>query len=79
MDATHGYIKDVLEALPDEAMNSRPLAESGRELANPFDPSQGFIDEEGAMPEDPWEVGLTAEPEPTGVLDIAALRRAARG
>ncbi len=75
LDATWGYIKDVLEGLPDEEMNSRPLAESGRQLANPFDPSQGFVDEEGAMPDDPWEAEANAEPEPTGVLDIAALRR----
>jgi Domain of unknown function (DUF4032)/Lipopolysaccharide kinase (Kdo/WaaP) family len=76
LDATWGYIKDVLEGLPDEEMNSRPLAESGRQLANPFDPSQGFLDEEGAMPDDPWESDLASVPEPSGVLDIAALRRA---
>ena len=75
-EAARGYIKDVLEGLPDEAMNSRPLAEGSRQLANPFDPSQGFVDEEGAMPEDPWESEAEDLPEPTGMLDIAALRRA---
>ena len=75
-DAARGYIKDVLEGLPDEEMNSRPLAEGSRQLANPFDPSQGFVDEEGAMPEDPWETEAEDAPEPTGMLDIAALRRA---
>jgi hypothetical protein len=27
------------------------------------------------MPEDPWEAAAEEEPEPTGVLDMAALRR----
>ena len=76
LDAANGYIRDVLEGLPDEAMNSRPLAEGSRQLANPFDPSQGFVDEEGAMPDDPWERDALDVPEPTGVLDMAALRRA---
>ena len=56
-------------------MDSRPLAEGSRQLANPFDPSQGFVDDEGEMPEDPWETAADEEPEPTGLLDIAALRR----
>ena len=76
VDATHGYIHDVLEALPDEAMDSRPLAEGARQLANPYDPSQGFLDDDGEMPEDPWEAEAQDQPEPTGMLDIAALRRA---
>ena len=75
IDATHGYVRDVLEGLPDEAMNSRPLSEGSRQLANPFDPSQGYLDEDGAMPDDPWELEAEDVPEPTGVLDIAALRR----
>ena len=75
LDAAWGYIRDVLEGLPDEAMDSRPLADGTRQLANPFDPSQGFVDDEGEMPEDPWETAAEEEPEPTGVLDIAALRR----
>ena len=28
------------------------------------------------MPEDPWETEAEDAPEPTGMLDIAALRRA---
>ncbi|MFT3832965.1 MAG: DUF4032 domain-containing protein [Micropruina sp.] len=75
IDAAWGYIRDVLEGLPDEAMDSRPLAEGARQLANPFDPSQGFLDEEGEMPEDPWESAADEEPEPTGMLDIFELRR----
>ena len=75
LDAALGYIHDVLEGLPDEAVDSRPLAEGARQLANPFDPSQGFIDDEGEMPEDPGEAAAEDEPEPTGVLDMAALRR----
>ena len=76
LDAALGYIQDVLEGLPDEAMDSRPLVDGTRQLANPFDPSQGFVDDEGDMPEDPWETGVDEVPEPTGLLDIAALRRA---
>jgi hypothetical protein len=52
-------------------------------LANPFDPSQGFTDEEYEKPYDPWEDGEEApgvddvEPE-TNYLDIAALRAKAK-
>ena len=72
VDATHGYIHDVLRALPDEAMtDTRPIGED-RQLSNPFDPSQGFIDDDGPMPVDPWENDdPVAAP---GFLDIDALR-----
>ena len=72
VDATHGYIHDVLRALPDEAMtDTRPIGED-RQLSNPFDPSQGFIDDDGPMPVDPWE---NDDPVPApGFLDIDALR-----
>ena len=76
LEAALGYVRDVLEDLPDEEMDSRPLSDGSRQLANPYDPSQGFVDDEGAMPEDPWELEAADVPEPTGVLDIAALRRA---
>ncbi|PFG15777.1 lipopolysaccharide kinase (Kdo/WaaP) family protein [Propionicimonas paludicola] len=80
LEATHGYINDVLRALPDEAMSdTRPV--DGRQLANPYDPSQGFIDDEGPMPVDPWEEAAAAgDPvTPQGFLDIDALRARKRG
>ncbi|MFZ2427490.1 MAG: DUF4032 domain-containing protein, partial [Propioniciclava sp.] len=55
-EAVQGYIRDVLSALPDEVISSEmisPLGET-RQLVNPLDPSQGFVDEED-MPVDPWE------------------------
>ena len=73
LDATHGYIHDVLRALPDEAMTDTRAIGEDRQLANPFDPSQGFADDEGPMPVDPWELG--DEPEvAASFLDIDALR-----
>jgi hypothetical protein len=53
--------------------------ESERPLANPFDPSQGFADEEDDMPYDPWEdeTASSSEEEPA-YFDIAALRAKAR-
>lgn len=77
-DAAQAYILTVLHHLPDEA-----LAVSSEEtligLANPFDPSMGFADDNDEKPYDPWEdVEATeaAEPEPptAGFLDINALR-----
>lgn len=75
VEATHGYINDVLQRLPDEAMtNTRDIADD-RQLANPYDPSQGFVDDEGPMPEDPWEVAADDQPlRSPGFLDIEALR-----
>jgi hypothetical protein len=83
LEATWGYIADVLRALPDEAMQptTMALAEAeaeSRQLANPFDPSQGFLDEDGPMPEDPWETGVDDAPPPPAFLDIDALRKRQR-
>ena len=65
----------VLRRLPDEAMTDTRPIDDERQLANPYDPSQGFVDDEGPMPVDPWEVELDAEPDvPAGFLDIDALR-----
>jgi hypothetical protein len=51
-------------------------------LANPFDPSQGFADDEHEKPYDPWEDEGTEsaeEEEPAAAyLDIAALRAKAK-
>ena len=81
-EAVQGYIHDVLSALPDEVISHEafsPLGEQ-RQLANPLDPSQGFVEEE-EMPEDPWEAeafapGTEVLPD---FLDIEALRRRSQG
>ncbi len=75
LDATHGYIHDVLRALPDEAMTDTRAIGEDRQLSNPFDPSQGFVDDDGPMPVDPWEVDEEEVATP-GFLDIEALRAA---
>ena len=76
VEATHGYVRDVLRALPDEAMSQDALAPvDSRQLVNPYDPSQGFIDETYERPYDPWEdEAADDEAAPGGYLDIAALR-----
>ena len=50
-------------------------ADSMAALANPFDPSQGFADEDYVKPYDPWEDDddETATPDPS-FFDIDALR-----
>ncbi|WP_460741873.1 DUF4032 domain-containing protein [Mariniluteicoccus endophyticus] len=84
-DAARGYVHDVLTTLPDEAISPDALAvvdsDGGRALANPYDPSKGYADDldDELLPEDPWEVAAQAEPEPSGFLDIDALRRKAKG
>ena len=56
--------------------------ESMGPLANPYDPSQGFADEEYEKPYDPWEDDDETpdeEEEPLAAyLDIAALRAKAK-
>ena len=81
LEATHGYIHDVLSELPDEKIAAAPGVIDSRELANPYDPSQGFADDdEGPAPVDPWEdVGDAEAPAPSGFLDIAALRARQQG
>lgn len=76
LDATKGYIIDVLTTLPDEVIALTEPAADGRQLANPYDPSQGFVDEhEEPPPFDPWETESTEEAIPApGFLDIDALR-----
>ncbi|MEL4505389.1 DUF4032 domain-containing protein [Luteococcus sp. H138] len=84
IDAAHGYIQDVMRNLPDEAIAEdamEQIAEGNRVLANPFDPSQGYLDEVEDKPYDPWEDGLdeTEEtPAPFGGFDIFALRAKAK-
>jgi len=76
LDATYGYIHDVLRALPDEAMTDTRAIGEDRQLSNPFDPSQGFIDDDGPMPVDPWEVADDKPVATPAFLDIEALRAA---
>ena len=82
--AAETYINTVLRGLPDEEVAMSALESMGP-LANPFDPSQGFADEGGEKPYDPWEDGEEApgvdedEPRAAGdYLDIAALRAKAK-
>jgi hypothetical protein len=81
-DAAASYMDTVLRGLPDEAIALQSLESMGP-LANPYDPSQGFVDDAGDQPYDPWEDGEAADPQPTAAdayLDIAALRsKAAQG
>ena len=79
-EAARSYMRTVLQDLPDEAIAVSAMESMGP-LANPFDPSLGFADEEYERPYDPWEDEASApEPEePAGTyLDIAALRAKAK-
>ncbi len=60
-ESTEGYITDVLTQLPEERVSEDALtqmAENGRELANPYDPSQGYAHEPYDKPYDPWEENM---------------------
>src|SRR3954447_1796045 len=76
-EATESYMESVLQNLPDEQVALSAMESMGP-LANPFDPSQGFADDEAEKPYDPWEEGEDApdedEPPATEYLDISALR-----
>ena len=55
--------------------NTTAVEEGGQLLANPYDPSQGFLDEDDEpMPVDPWEEAVSPA-TPSGFFDIDALRR----
>ncbi|HET9874127.1 MAG TPA: DUF4032 domain-containing protein [Propionibacteriaceae bacterium] len=79
-DAADRYMSTVLNQLPDEAVAMS--LESMGQLANPYDPSQGFVDDQVEKPYDPWEDEEAAEPEEDespapAYLDIESLRRRA--
>ncbi len=76
VEAARGYVHDILQGLPDEAMNRDALlpAVEGKKLVNPYDPSQGYVDEGEEPPHDPWEDDLDEAAPPSPYLDIAALR-----
>ena len=77
-EAAQSYMRTVLHRLPDEELALSAMASMGP-LENPFDPSQGFADEEYEKPYDPWEeaedTSAEEDEEPAAeYLDIAALR-----
>ena len=76
-EAARRYMEDVLQNLPDEQIALSAMESMGP-LANPFDPSQGFLDEDSDKPYDPWEDGDESpdaeEEQGSAFLDIAALR-----
>ena len=78
-EAAKSYMNTVLHGLPDEEIAFSAMESMGP-LANQFDPSQGFADEDEEKPYDPWEDDAAeseSEEEPAlNYLDIAALRRA---
>jgi hypothetical protein len=77
-EAAQSYVNTVLRGLPDEKLAVSAM-ESERPLTNPFDPSQGFADEEDDMPYDPWEDEAEASTEQeSAYFDIAALRARAK-
>ena len=78
-EAALSYVNTVLRGLPDEEIAVSAMESTGP-LANPFDPSQGFADDDSEKPYDPWEDEATeAEEEPAETyLDIAALRAKAQ-
>ncbi len=82
-EAAQSYMDDVLLNLPDEQVALSAMESMGP-LANPFDPSQGYVDDEAEKPYDPWEDDGEGpgddEPPATQHFDIAALRaKAAKG
>ncbi len=80
-EAAERYMNTVLKQLPDEAV-AMSLDSMGQ-LANPYDPSQGFLDDTVEKPYDPWEdADEIAEEEEVSTpaaayLDIDSLRRRA--
>ncbi|MGI5950764.1 MAG: DUF4032 domain-containing protein [Brooklawnia sp.] len=59
LEATAGYVRDVLRDLPDEAMSTLAPHPHSRQLANPYDPSHGYVEDPTTeyLPAvvDPWE------------------------
>src|SRR3954453_10783728 len=77
-EAASGYMREILRQRPDEELALTSLSEPMGALANPYDPSQGFADDEEDRPYDPWEDSEESSdggPEPAvDYLDISALR-----
>lgn len=79
-EAAERYVNEVLHTLPDEAVSL--AADAAGQLANPYDPSQGYVDDDDTVPFDPWEDGTDApdadEPDAKDYLDIDAIRSRAK-
>ncbi len=78
LEATEGYIRNILSRLPDEERSSLQIHPDARRLVNPYDPSMGYVDEtEVDLPVvDPWEEAAEdIDISTVDFLDIAALRR----
>ncbi|MDR1079213.1 MAG: DUF4032 domain-containing protein [Propionibacteriaceae bacterium] len=74
-EAAQGYVQDVLRCLPDEELNTESLLPvTSRQLINPYDPSQGYVEPGQEPPQDPWEDGVDQVAAPSPFLDIDALR-----
>ncbi len=74
-EATRHYIDEILRTKPDEALTSVDVMGP---LANPYDPSMGYVDDDDTVPYDPWEADAEAvDPADASYFDIDALR--ARG
>jgi hypothetical protein len=78
VEAAKSYVRTVLRNLPDEQIEV-PGTEELSQLANPYDPSLGYTDDEEDKPYDPWEddaLDPDAADEPVSeFLDMDALRR----
>lgn len=76
VDATNDYIERILTGLADEKMTGTDAVTdtASHQLVNPYDPSQGFVEENMDRPYDPWEDGETEDETPAGPFDMAALR-----
>ncbi|MDN5572214.1 MAG: DUF4032 domain-containing protein, partial [Propionibacteriaceae bacterium] len=77
VEAVQGYITDVLAVLPDEVISDDFVTPESRQLLNPYDPSQGFADDDEEEPFDPWEASASDPDFETlpEVFDIDALRK----
>jgi tRNA A-37 threonylcarbamoyl transferase component Bud32 len=76
-EAVQGYINDVLRQLPDEAVSPESMVaiNQNKKLANPSDPSMGYLDDETEeLPPDPWEAkAQEVDLSTAGFLDRDAL------
>ncbi|MFX4273721.1 DUF4032 domain-containing protein [Propionibacteriaceae bacterium Y1685] len=72
-EAADRYVAEVLTTKPDEALTN---VEVMGPLQNPYDPSQGYVDDDDTVPYDPWEDGAEEVDERMATwFDIDALRK----
>lgn len=80
VEAARNYVSDVLAELPDEEISAATVDPPGKQLANPYDPSMGYLEDIDDLPDDPWEEPPSdSEPAHIGHLDIDALRAKHKG